>query len=1456
MMKNTYKYILIAACSLASVVSCARFEEQDVPQVEQKVRMTFTAQIEGDADTKTVLGGQMGDEYRKVLWQPEDSVGVVNSLWYNYMDKFVNIEDENSETATFEGTTNDGSTFYMFYPYSSSLYAREDDKIDFTLSASQTYAKETFTSNAMPMVAKGSPQQTLQFYSLCGVLGLNLKGSETIQSISFTGKDANGDPLPVAGDYYVYMGYEDAPEIYTRNSNNTATVTLNCGEGVALDPVDSTAFYIVLPPATYESFNIIIATTDGKVMLKESSKPLTIKRTNVTKTGALTYVANETIDLSTLGTANSYIVSESGLYSIDATVIGNGEFGIIEGEQFHTSRTTIAPSSAKLLWEDRPGVIGGVTFSDGKINFLSTGEKGNALVAATGSDGEILWSWHIWSTDQPADQNYVNSTGTYVMLDRNIGAIRADRGTTDDHWRESIGLNYQWGRKDPFAEHRYTRVDSQLYLHETIENPTFFAAGNDRWTKEWSRNLWCLGQKTIYDPCPVGYRVAVPDVWTGFTTTGESVDRTENMNIAGAFDYGWSFYINEDAETAWYPVTSEVGYWADFGYHGTGGHIWSAYNDGGNWSKSLYFYYNSDLECGLYPNNTGNNPVYAYPVRCMKDEIVDGVSVRMHSVEDITVNSAKASATVAVRGNVEVTRSGLVYGADASVTLETGTVVEYEDILGDFTLTLESLASYTKYYVKAFAVTTDGSTYYSSNTEVFITPTEDGKLNLSADGTANSYMLPPIAMEYSFNATVIGNGEFGLVEGAGFHTASTAIAPTSVELLWEDREGLIVEGKLDFDGKNVTFNTSGIEGNALIAAKDDNGKTIWSWHIWVTDVPEDHIYSNDLGTFVVQDRNLGATRADRGLGEQWKESTGLDFQWGRKDPFAGKHLLETNQYYWIADFILHPDVWANDWERTESMWKTDMKTIYDPCPVGYRVASNDVWNGFSTENTSGSFDNGWYFRYDGVKTAWYPNRYRAYSDRIEYWGDGYLLSSNHQNGFYYDRWSAYTQHMTSGNVRCMKDENSTSVTVRIQSVTDVTATTASASASVASQGDIAVERAGVVYGTSSSVSLENGIVMDAEVTSGKFALTLEKLESLKKYYVKAFAVATDGNTYYSDKTLSFITPGEDGISDLSVGGTANSYIVYPVKGTYVFDLVKGNSNESVGEVSSVEVLWETYNNLTDVVQGTIVESASFENGKAKFEIPEGAVSGNALLAAKDADGNVLWSWHIWVADYDPEMTQQTYASGAIMMDRNLGAISVEPGTVESFGFFYQWGRKDPFVIPGYMTTYPAEAITYEYYDSSNDTIENAVLHPTTVYDDARWNDRNDLWATGKTKTIYDPCPVGWKVSDRYAWEGLRRADNSQTGYYQLSPSSAAPTAYIPLPGYTEGTQDLYDPESRGHVWLTEGSTVYFWAWNNSPNNNFSLTRDSLMGVRCMKIDDTGKPGGGDDYVVDDEYEWE
>jgi hypothetical protein len=236
-------------------------------------------------------------------------------------------------------------------------------------------------------------------------------------------------------------------------------------------------------------------------------------------------------------------------------------------------------------------------------------------------------------------------------------------------------------------------------------------------------------------------------------------------------------------------------------------------------------------------------------------------------------------------------------------------------------------------------------------------------------------------------------------------------------------------------------------------------------------------------------------------------------------------------------------------------------------------------------------------------------------------------------------------------------------------------------------------------------------------------------------------------------------------------------------------------------------------------------------------------------------GTILWSWHIWVVDFDPVATQQTYISGAVMMDRNLGALNVVLGDVGSLGLMYQWGRKDPFVGSDYISawdrayTAPLDVITYVYYDSSNDTIENAIKNPTVVYNDARWDNATDLWGVNKTK--YDPCPVGWRVPDRAAWDGLNMSDFNQL-YLTAAEPYSVPTAYFPTTGYTDGEECIYGVRSVTRFWITDYRRMIDMDWDRNPSYEWKDI-DSKHSVRCMK-DDPNKDGSNEGYTGSD-YEW-
>ena len=148
-------------------------------------------------------------------------------------------------------------------------------------------------------------------------------------------------------------------------------------------------------------------------------------------------------------------------------------------------------------------------------------------------------------------------------------------------------------------------------------------------------------------------------------------------------------------------------------------------------------------------------------------------------------------------------------------------------------------------------------------------------------------------------------------------------------------------------------------------------------------------------------------------------------------------------------------------------------------------------------------------------------------------------------------------------------------------------------------------------------------------------------------------------------------------TNLSADGTANCYIVTE-PGTYLFTPTKGNSSLPIGEIASVEVLWESFG--TDVIPtvGDIIHSPSYSNGQISFKTAETFRDGNAVIAARNSENEILWSWHIWCASEGYK--EHVYANNAgTMMDRNLGATSATPGDVGALGLLYQWGRKDPFL---------------------------------------------------------------------------------------------------------------------------------------------------------------------------------
>ena len=438
--------------------------------------------------------------------------------------------------------------------------------------------------------------------------------------ITFSGNDTVLRAGGSAVVRYTIPGGAGDVEISARSAN---------GWTVHITPVSSTEGTIsVTAPVPYRECDIIVSVKG---------------RDGFENTAALRIGHAVQSDLSAYDTANCYIVSEAGDYSFDASVAGNGEKGLFDGE-LPTLNATITPVSVKILFCQN-NVIQDVALADGRISFHATGLRGNALVAALDASGTILWSWHIWCTDHPAEYSHTNPTGSrFTLLDRNLGAISC----REEDGADTYGLAYQWGRKDPFVP-QAGRVD--LYeanatddVDYSIKHPTSPLVSTKRqgdWGTEGNRYLWgnynpnrhlsadMIG-KTIYDPCPPGYQVAPSDTWSGINGTNTTVtprgfwyqadEGPTFYPFSGCLNQsvGWYFYPEDigGLTNAWCIYMTEL--WTSRTSRG------SSNNDSGSTAK-IYATFHPDTRAitGCFLDeavDASEMRLMALPVRCSREE--------------------------------------------------------------------------------------------------------------------------------------------------------------------------------------------------------------------------------------------------------------------------------------------------------------------------------------------------------------------------------------------------------------------------------------------------------------------------------------------------------------------------------------------------------------------------------------------------------------------------------------------------------------------------------------------------------------------------------------------------------------------------------------------------------------------------------------------------------------------
>ncbi len=335
------------------------------------------------------------------------------------------------------------------------------------------------------------------------------------------------------------------------------------------------------------------------------------------------------------------------------------------------------------------------------------------------------------------------------------------------------------------------------------------------------------------------------------------------------------------------------------------------------------------------------------------------------------------------------------------------------------------------------------------------------------------------------------------------------------------------------------------------------------------------------------------------------------------------------------------------------------------------------------------------------------------------------------------------------------------------------------------------------------------------------------------------------------------------------GGNGESY--------YDFSNYLDPTNESK-TIKGLKIIWQTEDCIGNNSDGSKVylrQNTAEEEKVLQYKIYVKAnAAGNAVIAAYNDDeceGDILWSWHIWVRDKaegDPTnianaITYYTYdwddtgihtdkarILGYPVMNCNLGALADKPASTawsdysKTYGTLYQWGRKDPFPPCKYngrisnIYNYDEEKANVVVYDNGMEKIsmtdndglvgsgdgfevfntirtislttqtqaygiEYSIQNPTmfisaadklsyssSSYDDPRnydnlgdWLPGHDdyLWGGtdsytksykvysidsgnsftaslkdnyGPDKTIFDPCPYGWRTAPGDLWLGF------------------------------------------------------------------------------------------------------
>lgn len=414
--------------------------------------------------------------------------------------------------------------------------------------------------------------------------------------------------------------------------------------------------------------------------------------------------------------------------------------------------------------------------------------------------------------------------------------------------------------------------------------------------------------------------------------------------------------------------------------------------------------------------------------------------------------------------------------------------------------------------------------------------------------------------------------------------------------------------------------------------------------------------------------------------------------------------------------------------------------------------------------------------------------------------------------------------------------------VTTNAVADLTAFTATGGGEIT--GTEPIIKRGICWSTNAEPTTDDKVVIDVDPVVGDFILKMSDLEPGTSYNVRAFAVTHAGETVYGN-TVNFST------KTVTPQVESNSYII-GYNDVVVIPVSRANKSAlgeliASGDEITAELIWM---DNEDVIEEVFTYG---KGGTGNIVVTTGSINGNAVVAVR-VNNNIVWSWHIWVDAEPSKIGTIRMPSGAVLMDRNLGATSKAVSEIGAVGIQFQFGRKDPFTASASFGT-PSEVLLYDLSGRNPEikTVDGpkdlafAVANPHTYIKSlwVDWCDENiTTWWQSEdgSKTVYDPCPAGWRVPALEDYSGLADEHfnkNVEGGHNFIFDGQSN---FFAFTGYREVEGNMDATANYGTFWVNSvisgdagiGSALSpsFGVGGTAPINGAPKAR--ALSIRCIK----------------------